>query len=226
MIFDLDGTLADTLPVCIAAFQDVFAAFAGRHYTDEEIVALFGVTEEGIIRRLVPDRWQAGLQAYQAAYERRHDRCVEPFAGIMTALDLLAERGVARAVVTGKGPASAEYSLRRLGLESAFSLVEAGSPDGPVKPEGLRRIVERWGIAPREAAYVGDADSDVIAALEVGLVPLKAAWASSAALTGEGTAPAAATFDTVDDFVAWIAQNVEPALEPAPSDSSSAPSTD
>jgi phosphoglycolate phosphatase-like HAD superfamily hydrolase len=204
MIFDLDGTLADTVPVCLAALRDVLAEFAGRDYADEEIVAMFGQTEEGIIRRVVPGQWERALEAFNTAYERRHQDCSAPFPGIRSALDLLAARGVHLAIVTGKARPSAEYSLRHLGLARALPLVEVGSPHGPIKPEGLRRVVAHWRMKPRDAAYLGDADSDVAAALTVGLVPLQATWASSAALTGEGSAAAAATFASVDEFVSWI----------------------
>jgi len=69
MIFDLDGTLGDTLPVCFAAFRRALRGFSNRPYTDEEIAALFGPSEEGMIRQLVPDQWQACLKAYLVAYE-------------------------------------------------------------------------------------------------------------------------------------------------------------
>ena len=40
LIFDLDGTLTDTLPLCVAAFRQVFAHYAGRQYRDDAITAL------------------------------------------------------------------------------------------------------------------------------------------------------------------------------------------
>jgi pyrophosphatase PpaX len=51
IIFDFDGTLADTLPVCFSAFQAVFRKFDNRELTPEEIKAMFGPSETGIIRR-------------------------------------------------------------------------------------------------------------------------------------------------------------------------------
>ena len=56
IMFDLDGTLGDTLPVCFASYRRVFREFLGCHYSDHEITALFGPTEEGIIQQLVPDQ--------------------------------------------------------------------------------------------------------------------------------------------------------------------------
>jgi phosphoglycolate phosphatase-like HAD superfamily hydrolase len=56
VIFDLDGTLGDTLPVCFAAFRETFRHYLGREYSDREIRAMFGPTEEGIIQRMIPGR--------------------------------------------------------------------------------------------------------------------------------------------------------------------------
>src|SRR5579864_9064339 len=112
IIFDLDGTLADTLPVCFAAFRRAFHEFSGRIYTNEEITALFGPSEEGSILQIVPDRSEECLQVFLEEYERAHASCLEPFPGILDALRLLKDRGVKVAVVTGKGQHSAAISLR------------------------------------------------------------------------------------------------------------------
>ena len=204
VIFDLDGTLADTLPVCYAAFRSALTPYSDREYTDREIHGFFGPTEEGIIRRLVPNDWEAGLRLYLKAYERAHDTCPTPFAGIETALQLLREHGIALGVVTGKGPASAAISLKRLGLESYFDVVEAGAAEGPIKPASIRQVLARWSLSPSQVAYVGDAPSDIDAAHQVGVTAIGAAWArpeQAAALKARGPL---AVFDGVDRFVAWI----------------------
>jgi len=56
IIFDMDGTLGDTMAVLCEAFRCAFEQFMGRRYSDREIAALFGATEEGIFQRVVPDR--------------------------------------------------------------------------------------------------------------------------------------------------------------------------
>ena len=50
-IFDLDGTLADTLPACFAAFRTACAKLGGPAYTDAQIRGLFGPSEEGMVQR-------------------------------------------------------------------------------------------------------------------------------------------------------------------------------
>lgn len=206
VIFDLDGTLADTIPICISAFRDTVVGAGGRSYTDDEVTALFGPSEEGMLRHALAERWEEAMPSYLRLYERAHDACTEPFAGIDAVLRTLHSRGILTAVVTGKGPHSAEISLRRLGLLPYFDLVEAGSPDGPIKPAAIRRVLDRWGVPPAEVAYVGDHPHDMDAATEVGMVGLGATWAATAVLRADPSPAATHTFATVDTFAEWIAE--------------------
>ena len=148
VIFDLDGTIADTLPVCFAAFREVFQDALGRDYSDQEVRAMFGPAEEGVFQRVVPDDWERRMEQYLAAYQRQHSLCPEPFPGMRESIDELCARGIRLAVVTGKGPRSAAISLRELGLEGIFDPVEAGSPNGGVKPAAMRRVLDFWGLEP------------------------------------------------------------------------------
>lgn len=208
-IFDLDGTLGNTLPVCYAAFRHVFAEYLGRQYSDAEVAALFGPSEEGIFQKLVPERWESCMQSYLEAYERLHEDYAGPFPGLERALALLQERGVPMAIVTGKGAGSAEISLRHLGIAPYFALVEAGSAGGAVKPQAMAKIIAQWGVPAAHVASVGDAPADVRAAKKVGAIPLGAAWAETANLARLSAEEPLTIFHHVEDFIAWIEQNVE-----------------
>jgi pyrophosphatase PpaX len=209
MIFDMDGTLCDTLPACVAAFQHVFYRYLGRRYGEEEILAMFGPSEEGMIRRLIPPA-QAGpaLADFLAEYERLHDGRRIVFPGLERALELLRERGIRLGIVTGKGPASAAITLRRAGLEQVFDVVQAGSEEGGVKPRSLRAVLDRWQIAPGEVAYAGDSPSDMRDAIEVGVIPLGAGWAGSSTVQDPACCGARLTFDSVERFITWIEEDL------------------
>jgi phosphoglycolate phosphatase-like HAD superfamily hydrolase len=204
VIFDLDGTVGDTLPVCFVAFRDVFQAYLNRTYSDTEIRAMFGPTEEGMIQQAVPGRFDEAFTAYLSAYEKAHASCREPFPGMRQALEALERCGVRRAIVTGKGPRSAEISLRVLGLDRSFERVEAGSPEGNVKPKNMRRVIEAWGFEPAAVACVGDAPGDIRAAREIGAIPLAAAWARTADYEALRALGPRETFRCVDEFLEWI----------------------
>jgi len=205
VIFDLDGTLGDTLPVCYAAFREVLQPHLRRDFTDAEIHVLFGPTEGGIFRRLMPDDWEAGLRAYLAAYARLHARLERKIVGVESVLQDLSRQHFPAAVVTGKGPESTRISLRALGLAEYFDVVEAGSPYGPVKPEAIRRILDRWRLSPDQVAYVGDSAYDVRAARRAGVLAVAAAWAPAAPMEALRAAQPDELFEQVSDFGEWLA---------------------
>ena len=210
MIFDLDGTLTDTFRVCFAAFRDALQPFTGRTYSDEEIMARFGPSEEGMLQRWVPDRWEECLQLYLAAYEREHRRTARTFPGVENALGLLKARGIRLAVVTGRGPHSTAISLAQFGLAPYFDSVETGAPEGAVKPRCIRRVVERWGVPAGRVAYLGDVPSDVEAARAAGVRPLAAAWEERSNASALRALEPLAVFSTVPQFIRWIETTVEP----------------
>ena len=172
MIFDLDGTLADTLPVCCAAFRPVLLDITGKAYSDREIMALFGPNEEGILQRLAGEAWPAALERFLAEYESHHDACRAPFPGIDDVLGRIDQRGARLAIVTGKGAGSAAISVRRLGLGRYFDLVVSGSSEGVVKADQIRDIAESWGLPAEQLAYVGDTAYDMDHAHAAGAVAI------------------------------------------------------
>ncbi len=202
-IFDLDGTLLDTLPVCYAGFRATLRRYLGREYSDPEIAALFGPSEAGIFQTLLPDRWQEALRDYLDEYERAHGESVT-FTGIPTALAGLRERSIRLAIVSGKGRGSLDISLRYSGLGEFFEIVIAGSDRGARKPDHLRQVLEAWGYAPEEVAYVGDTAYDIQAAREAGVHPVAALWAATANPERVQAMRPWLTFETVPAFIGWI----------------------
>jgi pyrophosphatase PpaX len=204
VIFDLDGTLANTLPVCIIGFQRALHAYTGRTFTDAEIIAMFGPSEEGVFLRLTPEHAEEASRLYWEEYERAHETVRAPFPGIPEALEFLQEHGIPTAVVTGKGAHSAAISLRLLGLDTRFDIVEAGSPHGVIKPKAIGEVVTRWQAPPDQVAYVGDATADVTSARQAGVIPLAAAWAETADADALRAMNPEETFLTVEAFIAWV----------------------
>lgn len=82
VIFDLDGTLANTLPLCIKAFKNSIQPLINRSVSDAEIIATFGPSEEGTIMALAPDFYEQGVSDYLHFHETLHHMCPSPFEGI------------------------------------------------------------------------------------------------------------------------------------------------
>jgi len=204
LIFDLDGTLGDTLPVCYAAFRVTFQHYLNRDYADQEIRAMFGPTEDGIFQDMFPSHWQESLDMYLSEYRRAHQVCRDPFPGIPEALDLLKQHGLLTAIVTGKGPGSAKISLEEMGLAGAFDIVEAGSPRGGIKPDCMRKVLQAWELSTDQVACVGDAPSDIRSAHEIGAIALGAAWATTANYDSLAALNPSHTFTSTQQFIEWI----------------------
>jgi HAD superfamily hydrolase (TIGR01549 family) len=205
VIFDLDGTLANTLPLCIQAFRQSVEPLTLRPLSDADIIATFGPSEEGTIMTLVPDHYEKGIVNYLNFYEALHDMCPDPFPDIRDLLDLLRDKGVRIAMVTGKGRHSTDLSLKQFGLTAYFEMIETGSPTGPRKAEGIRQVLARWsGLDKEEIIYVGDAPSDVTASREAGIAVVGAGWAPTAEPAALLALRPDELFYTVRDLADWL----------------------
>ena len=212
LIFDLDGTLGDTLPVCFTAFRITFRHYLNRHYSDKQIRAMFGPTEEGIFQDMFPEFWEEACAMYLSEYRRAHQNCREPFPGIPEALAILKRLGLRTAIVTGKGPGSARISLEEMGLAEAFDTVEAGSPRGGIKPECMLKVLAAWDLPADQVACVGDAPSDIRSAHEIGATALGAAWAPTSSYETLAALNPSRTFTTTEQFIEWIQSTREKAV--------------
>lgn len=204
LLFDMDGTLGDTMPVVVQALRETFRHYANRDYSTAEIAEMFGPSEEGVIRPRVPAAvYPQALQYYLDRYAELHYQAQEPFPGVYALLEALRHMGIHRGVVTGKGRGTAEISMRAMGLDSHIELLLTGSAAGAEKPAAIRRALAEWGVAPQEAGYVGDMPYDMQAAREAGVIPLGAAWADSATVSAS-TSDGAQVFDRVEELLRWV----------------------
>ena len=209
VIFDLDGTVTDTLPIAYGAFRAAIAAYAAREFTDAELLQLSGPSEEGIFRQIVPDNWELCFERYLEEYTIRHGGCNAPFPGLIEVLDYLRDRQLPRALVTGKASRAVAITLGHIRIAHYFDPIEAGSPGGNTKVEALRRVLAHWRARASSVVYVGDVPSDMEAANATGVIAAGAAWApgvDAAELTASG---AEIVFSRVDDFLGWLRPRVE-----------------
>lgn len=175
--FDLDGTIGDTIAMCILAVRKAVSPHARHELSEEEVVQTFGLNEEGMIRKMVGEGWKEALEDFYGAYERMHDLCPAPFDGMRELIMELRANGIPVVLITGKGERSCAITLSRFGMDFYFDRVETGSPEKNRKSEALRDVLEEFHVLPEDSIYVGDALSDITACREVGVPCLSAAWA-------------------------------------------------
>lgn len=207
-VFDLDGTLINSLPVVRTSLQNTLLKFSGRVYDNQEISSLFGPSEEGIFKKLFPDQWRESLKYYLNEYDRIHLQYAEPFPGVIEALTLLQGRKIKLALVSGKGPGSMELSLKHSGLKHFFEVIITGSEQRASKPEHIRQVLKMWGLSPEDVAYIGDIAYDVQAAKEVGVLSISALWAETVQLEKVLAMHPDLAFDKVRSFIKWIKETI------------------
>ncbi len=180
LIFDLDGTLADTLPLIYESFNDAFVPITGKPLSPEEIRALFGPPDNYVIRNvLAPEHHDEAIGRYVATYERRHRDLVALFEGIG---DLLADAqaaGIKLAVVTGKSRNTALMTLDILGVLDRFDVVYAGDDVDRQKPDPMALVMALADLShddPAHAAMIGDSAADVIAGKGAGIATIGVLW--------------------------------------------------
>jgi 2-phosphoglycolate phosphatase len=187
VVFDFDGTLADSLPHLCQAFRHALAPFVRRLPSDAEIVATFGPPERVNLQMLLQNPDLAPPEALQhldeaherfhAYYEGRHD-AVRLFPGILDVLRQVRQRGWPVGVLTGKSRRSAVFALRHLGLEDFVQGLVAGDDVTQPKPapEGVLRLARHLGVSPHQMVVVGDSAGDIQAGKGAGAATVAALW--------------------------------------------------
>lgn len=206
IIWDVDGTLADTLDLCVRALGTAIERYGGPTLSPDEIYSRFGPSEEGVLRNELGDRWVDAIEVFLDEYRAGLDGT--QFPEVSRLVRRLANAGVRQSVVTGKGARGAAITLEALQLSDVFEEVATGSMDGSVKADEISRIVDAWAIAPSRIAYIGDAPSDIRSSREAGVVAVTAAWSSRADVDHLASLGPDVLLRAEGDLVEWAASAV------------------
>lgn len=176
--FDLDGTIADTLPLCIKAFRMAVQPYISQTLSDDDIIKTFGLNEEGMIRKVIKNEyWKQALQDFYPIYMKLHRfMCPQPFQGIRELIIQLRQNNLIVALVTGKGAKSCEITLQQLGMNSYFDRIITGNAERNTKHEALNELLNVYHLSPSEIVYIGDTVFDIMQCKIVNVVCLSAAW--------------------------------------------------
>lgn len=181
IVFDFDGTLANTLPICYYAFQKVFNKYDNKNLTTNEIKEMFGPSETGILRKNLsnPNKEEA-IEYYYAQYSKLHNSLVEVNSEIRGLLTSLREENIKIGIFTGKAKRSLDISLKALDMEGLFDVMITGDDVLKPKPdpEGLLKALSLLAVENFEAIYIGDSDADIVAGLQANVYTIGVQWLS------------------------------------------------
>ncbi|MEF7562303.1 HAD family hydrolase [Bacillus infantis] len=183
VLFDFDGTLADTLPICFEAFKYVFRQYDDRDITEKEIIGMFGPTEDEIIERNLQstNEIQNAIEDYFSFYEKGHDRSFQLIEEIKGLLEFLKERNMKLGIITGKSRRGLDITLKCLKIEDHFDISIAGDEVLKPKPdgEGILKALEFLGLERNDVIFVGDSRADIAAGRHAQVATAAAQWFDS-----------------------------------------------
>ena len=145
--FDLDGTIADTIPMCVEAFRDSVSPYTDHELSREEILHTFGLNEIGMIKAVAGQNWESAIENFYCRYELLHNEVTGVFPGIWRLLVFLKKKNTAVALITGKGEKSCTITLEKLGLSKMFDETLYGSEIYPNKKENMEYLLKKYSVS-------------------------------------------------------------------------------
>jgi phosphoglycolate phosphatase len=197
VIFDLDGTLADSFPWFLRTINDVADRFGFRRVADEEVETLRHASTREILKQLEVPLWKLpAIARHSRRLKAEATAEISLFAGVEAMLHTLVQNGVQLALVTSDSEANAREKLgEAAALFSHFNC--AASLFG--KPAKFRQVIQRAGVDLDRVIAIGDEVRDIEAARAVGVACGAVCWgyAASAALRAHGPDH---TFEQMDEI--------------------------
>ncbi|MDA8164847.1 MAG: HAD family hydrolase [Desulfobacteraceae bacterium] len=184
VIFDLDGTLLDTL---LDLANSMNAALRGLGFAPHPVDGyrtMVGEGSEVLARRALPpaSRDEATVArcvaAFLAEYSRRWNEHTRPYPGIPELLDILSDRRIRMTILSNKKQELTELTVARLLPSWRFDAVAGARPDVPKKPDptAALRLAAELRLSPGEILYLGDTNTDMQTATGAGMHPVGALW--------------------------------------------------
>ncbi|MFT3916160.1 MAG: HAD-IA family hydrolase [Anaeromyxobacteraceae bacterium] len=179
ILFDLDGTLVDTIPFILASVRHAFEGY-GRCPTDAEWIAGIGTPLRDQLTGFARDPSDVDrlFDRYRAFWVAEHDARTRAFPGAVEVVTGFAAAGHPLGIVTAKLEAGALRTLRHVGLLPHLGAVVGAdsAPRAKPFPDPVLVALARLERAPAEAVLVGDSVHDLEAARAAGVFSIAATW--------------------------------------------------
>ena len=210
VIFDLDGTLLNTLDDLADAGNYICRKKGWPEHPVEAYKYFVGNGMAKLVERFTPEEYRtpenlkAALEEFIPYYDAHKEDKTVPYPGISEMLHSIRQAGVQIAVLTNKAHPLAEGVMERY-FPGLFPYVQGAMPDRPTKPDPtlLQELMERMGAKREETLFVGDSNVDIRTAKNGGLTSCGVLWGFRTAqeLLAEGADHLAATAEALSDLI-------------------------
>ena len=184
-IFDLDGTLIDSLADLGDSANEMLASYGFPTHTIEEYRYFVGNGSRKLIERCLPQDKandasfvDEALARYKACYDKNLTHKTKCYAGIAVMLQTLQEKNIPLGICTNKHQSAADEVCQKLLAKHNFVEIIGDRPGLPRKPDPQKvlAIADKMGVKPAEVAYFGDTSVDMETARNAGFLPVGVTW--------------------------------------------------
>ena len=171
IIFDFDGTLANTMPIVFACYDYSTEKVLGKNADRAPFIETFGLPLKVCLTTVFgEEKGSLILDEYRSYQAIHHDELIRPFPKVKETLEQLQQMHIPIAVVTSKTTATCLRGARCLGIDGYLPIIIGSDAVTHPKPdpEPTRMALEKLGTRPEETLCVGDAPFDLISARAAG----------------------------------------------------------
>jgi pyrophosphatase PpaX len=180
VLYDFDGTLADTTELVMNCYRHTMQTHLGHTPPDEEWLRGFGTPLEGQLARFArsAEERAAMLKTYEDFQAEHTHRLMVPFPGALETVAALKERGLPLAIVTSRYRESTILGMDVCGITRFFDLIVAPEDVRNPKPhpEPVLVALDRLGVPATEALFIGDSPHDMASGHAAGVRTGAALW--------------------------------------------------
>ena len=182
VLFDLDGTLVDSLDDLTDAVNHMLAGFGRQQLEPAQVRQLVGKGARNLVQRALatdsPGEIDRGLTAFTEFNALHIADKSRLYPGARELLQQLADGGIRMAVISNKQEALSRLILKTLEVDAFFDIIAGGDTFAEMKPSPLplARVVDEFGCSPAEAVMVGDSINDIQAGNRAGISTIGCRW--------------------------------------------------
>jgi len=182
VLFDLDGTLVDSLDDLTDAVNHMLAGFGRQQLEPAQVRQLVGKGARNLVQRALatdsPGEIERGLSAFTEFNAFHIADKSRLYPGARELLQQLADGGIRMAVISNKQEALSRLILKTLEVDAFFDIIAGGDTFAEMKPSPLplARVVDEFGCSPAEAVMVGDSINDIQAGNRAGISTIGCRW--------------------------------------------------
>lgn len=180
VLFDLDGTLLDTLPDIMFVLNETLRKFSYPEITIGQTRDYIGEGAYRLVERALPagaENIEECFEYFKKVYASCKNRNTRPFEGIMDLLASLKAQGVKLAVITNKPQGATEECVKQF-FPDMFDFVAGDGGLFPCKPDpsSAQYAALSMRVAPAECVFVGDGETDALTAVNARMKGVSVLW--------------------------------------------------